>query len=84
MWFLRNIVPAAVFQWSLVLHDVTFIVAICMFFLHFQLGVFHPRMDESILSMYDGKVSGMYARSHHGKWYEKVAKINNKEGTSST
>jgi len=83
MWFLKGIVPAAVFQWSLLFHDATFIVAVCMFFLHFQLGVFHPRMDESILSMYDGKVSGMYARSHHGKWYEEITK-NNKEESSST
>jgi formate dehydrogenase subunit gamma len=82
MWFFKGIVPVAVFQWCLVIHDVTFIVAICMFLLHFQLGVFHPRMDESILSMYDGKVSGMYARSHHGKWYEKVAKNNDKESVS--
>lgn len=73
MWFLKGIVSPAVFQWSLVLHDVSFIFAIAMFFLHFQLGVLHPRMDESLLSMVDGKVSGVYAKSHHGKWYEEVA-----------
>jgi len=72
MWFLKGIVPPVVFQWSLAAHDVAFIVAIGMFLLHFQLGVFHPRMDESILSMVDGKVSGVYAKSHHGKWYDEV------------
>jgi formate dehydrogenase subunit gamma len=82
MWFLKGIVPSVVFQWCLLFHDVTFIIAICMFFLHFQLGVFHPRMDESILSMYDGKVSGVYAKSHHGKWYDKIANSDDKESSS--
>jgi formate dehydrogenase subunit gamma len=82
MWFLKGVVPSAVFQWCLLLHDVTFIVAVLMFFLHFQLAVFHPRMDESILSMYDGKVSGVYAKSHHGKWYDKIAKSNDEETSS--
>ncbi|UCB43647.1 MAG: cytochrome b/b6 domain-containing protein [Dehalococcoidales bacterium] len=81
MTFLRGIVPPAVFQWCLVLHDVTFIVAIGMFLLHFQLGVFHPRMDESLLSMFDGKVSGVYAKSHHGKWYDGV---NNRDDDNSS
>jgi len=76
MWFLKGIVPAAVFQWCVVVHDITFIVAVVMFFLHFQLGVFHPRMDESLLSMVDGKVSGVYAKSHHGKWYDEIARNN--------
>jgi len=82
MWFLKGVVPSAVFQWCLLLHDITFIVAVCMFFLHFHLAVLHPRMDESILSMYDGKVSGVYAKSHHGKWYEKIKNSNDKESSS--
>ena len=82
MWFLKGAVPSAVFQWCLLLHDVTFIVAVCMFFLHFHLAVLHPRMDESILSMYDGKVSGVYAKSHHGKWYDKIVKSNDEESSS--
>jgi len=80
MWFLKGTVSPAVFQWSLFVHDFTFIIAICMFFLHFQLGVFHPRMDESLLSMVDGRVSGVYAKSHHGLWYGKIA---NKQKDSS-
>jgi formate dehydrogenase subunit gamma len=73
MWFLKGIVPPELFQWCVILHDIAFIVAIGMFLLHVQLSVFHPRMDESLLSMVDGKVSGVYAKSHHGKWYDKVA-----------
>jgi formate dehydrogenase subunit gamma len=74
LWFFKGIVPSVVFQWSLLIHDVTFIIAICMLFLHIQLGVFHPRMDESLLSIIDGKVSGVYAKSHHGLWYGKITK----------
>ena len=81
MWFLKGIVPPGVFQWCVIVHDITFIVAIGMFLLHVQLGVFHPRMDESLLSMVDGKVSGVYAKSHHGKWYDEIKK-NKKKGSS--
>ncbi len=82
MWFLKGIVTPAVFQWSLFIHDITFIIAICMLFLHVQLGVFHPRMDESLLSIVDGKVSGVYAKAHHGVWYGKIAE--EKENSSAT
>ena len=82
MWFFKGIVSPAVFQWCLFFHDITFIIAIIFFLLHFQLGVFHPRMDESLLSMVDGKVSGAYAKSHHGKWYDKITK--SKKGSSAT
>ena len=84
MWFFKGIVPPVVLQWSLFLHDLTFIVAICMFFLHFQLSVFHPRMDESLLSMVDGKVSGVYAKSHHGIWYDQVTKKNKDNSATSS
>ncbi len=73
MWFLKGVAPPAVFQWSVVLHDITFIFSIAMLFLHFTLGVLHPRMDESLLTMVDGKVSGVYAKSHHEKWYDEIA-----------
>jgi len=74
MWFLKGIVSTDIFQWCVILHDVTFIVAILFFLLHVQLAVFHPRMDESLLSMVDGKVSGVYAKSHHGRWYDEITK----------
>lgn len=81
MWFLKGIAAPAVFQWSVVLHDLAFILAVCTFFLHFHLGVLHPRMDESLLSMVDGKVSGVYAKSHHGKWYDEISKKNRGSAT---
>jgi len=84
MWFFKGIVTPEVVQWCLLLHDITFIVAICMFFLHFQLGVFHPRMDESLLSMVDGRVSGVYAKSHHGIWYDHITNKKKKKDSSAT
>ena len=82
MWVLKGIVSPGVFQLCVVVHDIAFIVAISMFLLHVQLGVFHPRMDESLLSIVDGKVSGVYAKSHHGKWYDEIN--NNKKGDNAT
>jgi len=76
MWFLKGIVSPAVFQWCVFLHDITFIIAIIFFLLHVQLAVFHPRMDESLLSMVDGTVSSIYAKSHHGRWYDEITKKN--------
>ena len=72
MWFLKGTVSPEVFQWCIILHDIAFIVAIIFFLLHVQLAVFHPRMDESLLSMIDGQVSGAYARAHHGRWYHEI------------
>ena len=74
MWFFKGIVPPEVFQWCLFIHDIAFILAICMFFLHVQLGLFHPRMDEALLAIVDGEVSGVYAKAHHGKWYDEIQK----------
>ncbi|MFC1957315.1 formate dehydrogenase subunit gamma [Chloroflexota bacterium] len=84
LWFFKGIVSPAVFQWSLLLHDLTFIIAICMLFLHIQLGIFHPRMDESLLSMVDGKVSGVYAKSHHGIWYGRIAEKQKDDSATSS
>ena len=55
-------------------HDVAFIVTGAMLFLHIYLGVFHPKMTEAWKSMASGKISVEYAKMHHGKWYEEVAK----------
>ncbi len=78
MWFFKGIVAPGVYQWCLLIHDVAFILGVCFLFLHIQLAMLHPRMDEGILAMIDGRVSGVYARSHHRKWFEQIAQ--EKEG----
>ncbi len=72
MWFFKEIVPAGLFQWSVVLHDFAFILAALMLLVHIYLGVVHPRMTESLKSMIDGKISRKYARNHYGKWYDEM------------
>jgi formate dehydrogenase subunit gamma len=73
MWFLKGIVTPALFQWCVILHDVAFILVFLMLLVHIYLGAIHPRMTESFRSMLDGKISKQYARSHYGKWYDKIA-----------
>lgn len=74
MLFLKDTLAPAFFQWFIIVHDVAFILALLMLLVHIYLGVIHPRMTESLRSMWDGKISKKYARSHYGKWYEEVAK----------
>lgn len=77
MWFTKGIVPSAVFQWSIFIHDVSFIVTGVMFFVHIYLSAIHPLMRPlktgAWNSMAAGKVSMDYARSHHAKWYAEIS-----------
>jgi len=77
MWFFGTILPAGVFQWSVFVHDIAFIVIFLMFLVHIYLGVIHPLMRKhggSFRSMVDGTLTTEYAESHHGKWYERIKK----------
>jgi len=73
MWFLKGIVAPGVFQWMVLFHDVAFIAVGSFFMVHFTLSVLHPRMVESMRSMWGGRVSAHYAKTHHAKWYEQEA-----------
>ena len=74
MWFLKDIVSTDFFQWCVVVHDIAFLLAFLMLLVHIYLGIIHPRMTESLGSMWHGRISEKYARSHYGKWYDEVAK----------
>ncbi|UCH42487.1 MAG: formate dehydrogenase subunit gamma [Dehalococcoidales bacterium] len=73
MWAFKEAAPGAVLEWMVLLHDVAFIAAGCMFFVHIYLSVIHPLMKGSLNSMTKGKVSAEYAKSHHGKWYREIS-----------
>jgi formate dehydrogenase subunit gamma len=73
MWFFKDTVPAGVFQWCVIAHDVTFLLAFLMLLVHIYMGAIHPVMNESFRSMLDGKISKKYAKSHYGKWYEEIS-----------
>ena len=76
MWAGKTTAPAPLLQWSIFVHDVSFIVTGAMFFVHIYLSVAHPLMHPmrtgAWSSMATGKVSMAYARSHHAKWYEEA------------
>lgn len=77
MWFLKESAPAALLQWMVFLHDISFIVTGCMLFVHIYLSAIHPlmrplRTGPWASMMTRGKVSVEYAKSHHGKWYDRV------------
>jgi formate dehydrogenase subunit gamma len=74
LWFFKDTLSPGVIQGALVVHDFAFVVAFLMLLLHIYLGVIHPRMNESLRSMWDGKISKEYARSHYTKWYDNLAK----------
>ena len=72
MMFFKGTVPAGLFQWCVIAHDVAFLLAFLMLLVHIYTGSIHPRMTESLRSMFDGKVSKKYAKSHYGKWYDEI------------
>jgi len=74
MWFLKDTLSPGVFQWMVVVHDFAFVLAFLMLLVHIYTGSLHPRMTESLRSMWDGKISKNYARSHYGKWYDEISK----------
>jgi len=72
MWFFKGTLAATVFQWCVIIHDAAFLLVFLMLLIHVYLGIIHPRMNESLRSMWDGKVSVIYARHHYGKWYDEI------------
>ncbi|OGN96527.1 MAG: hypothetical protein A2Y89_00635 [Chloroflexi bacterium RBG_13_51_18] len=78
MWVFKTVAPAALLQWMVLFHDIAFIATGVMFFVHIYLSVIHPLMRPTKTgawsSMARGKVSAEYAKSHHAKWYARIAK----------
>ena len=75
MWFLKGTLAPGFFQWCVIVHDIAFVLAALMLLVHIYLGIIHPRMTESLRSMWDGKISKTYAKSHYGKWYDEISQI---------
>jgi formate dehydrogenase gamma subunit len=69
MWFGKGILPIALFQAMVVLHDIAMVVTVCMFIVHFYLAVVHPMMWAGLVSMRFGVTSAAYAQEHHASWY---------------
>jgi len=73
MWFFKGTVSPGLFQWCVIVHDIAFLLAFLMLLVHIYMGAIHPTMTESFRSMLDGKISKKYAKSHYGKWYDKIS-----------
>jgi len=73
MWFFKGDVSQGALSAMIILHDIAFIAWGAMLMVHIALAAFHPRMSEAMRSMTTGKSTVDYAKSHHGKWYDRVA-----------
>lgn len=77
MWAFKTDVPAVFLQLMVFIHDVAFIITANMFFVHIYMSVVHPLArplrSGSWSAMTRGTVSTEYAKSHHGKWYQRIA-----------
>jgi formate dehydrogenase subunit gamma len=69
MWFGKGVLPPWVFRWAIVAHDLSMILAVCMFGVHLYLAIGHPLMWAGLVSMRFGVTSAAYAAEHHARWY---------------
>jgi len=74
MWFAKTSAPPGLLQGMVLIHDISFIVAGSMFFVHIYNGLFHPLFNEAWAAITGGTVSVEYAKKHHGKWYAEISK----------
>lgn len=57
-------------QWSQPLHFLAMGVTFAGVILHVYMGAIMPEERQAFFSMFNGKVSALYAYLHHHKWYE--------------
>ena len=69
MWFPENFSIGLV-RWSVVLHEITFIIATFFTVIHIYMGTIG--VPGSIWGMIGGKVSEAWAKFHHPKWFREV------------
>lgn len=79
MWLFRSSITVTEYQWILFAHGVAFVIFMLMLLVHLYMSVLHPRMRESIYSMIDGRVSPLYAKEHHRKWYNRTMAMRDKD-----
>ncbi|HEX79292.1 MAG TPA: formate dehydrogenase subunit gamma [Dehalococcoidia bacterium] len=78
MWFAKDTASPGLLQWAVIIHDVSFIVTMIMFFVHIYMSAVHPLTRPlkggSWDSMFcNGKMSADFAKAHYAKWYEEVS-----------
>jgi len=74
MWFGAASISAGLFRASVIVHDISAIVAVLVFVAHLYMTTLHPMTKECISAMVTGEVTEQYAREHHPKWYADVTR----------
>ena len=78
MWAFESVASVEFLELMLFAHDIAFIAIGTMFMVHIYISVLHPMSGSTKTGAWSaitrGKVSAEYAKSHHGKWYQEVAK----------
>jgi formate dehydrogenase subunit gamma len=69
LWFGPGMLSTGPIRWSLVLHGLSAVVAVCFVLVHLYMVILHPLTNEAIAAMTLGTVSDDYVRDHHPKWY---------------
>ena len=72
MWLGKASVSPGLFTFSVLLHDLAVIAAVCLVILHVYLVTIHPLTRESITAMFEGIVTREYAQEHHAKWLAEI------------
>ncbi|HAQ06683.1 MAG TPA: formate dehydrogenase [Bacillus bacterium] len=76
MWF-PDLFPSAVVQWSYVMHNVGFGLAIAVVIGHIYLSVIHKNSRPGYTGVITGKVPAWWAKEHYEEWYEEEVKKGN-------
>lgn len=76
MWF-PDLFPKTVVQWSYVMHNVGFGLAIAVVVGHIYLSVIHKNSRPGYTGVISGKVPAWWAKEHYTEWYEEEVKKGN-------
>ena len=67
-WFFKLKISLVLYEWLSLSHATAFVIVSFAFFGHFYLTTLHPRFEQSLAAMVDGKVSSSYAEEHYRRW----------------
>jgi formate dehydrogenase gamma subunit len=57
-------------QWAMPIHFLAVVTTFAGVIIHVYMGAIMPEERQSFFSMFNGKVSALYAYLHHRKWYD--------------
>lgn len=72
LWAFAGYAETGLYFWNLFAHGLAFVAVSVMFNVHLYMSMLHPRFEESLNSMLDGKVSESYAGRHYPLWFAEI------------